>query len=73
MELDVREDNATRNDPFEKIMNAIHDLTLNGKLVLHTPFIPEPLLKVMKSKGFEYEIQEEKNNHYITTFILEEE
>ena len=69
--LDVREDIAAKNDPFNKIMQEIAKLNRNDVLVLHTPFIPKPLLTVMKSKGFTHETEEVTDSHYITTFTKE--
>ncbi|WP_218212211.1 DUF2249 domain-containing protein, partial [Pseudomonas sp. 2822-15] len=66
--LDVREDIASSNDPFQKIMQAVDSLGNDESLLLHTPFIPEPLLKVMNSKGFEHEVNELSKNHYTTLF-----
>ncbi|MBU9721818.1 MULTISPECIES: DUF2249 domain-containing protein [Bacillaceae] len=68
IELDVREDIASSNDPFSKIMKAVDELRDNEQILLHTPFIPEPLLKVMTSKGFEHEVQEQTKDHYTTLF-----
>lgn len=68
VELDVREDIASRNDPFQKIMAEVSKMQEKGKLVLHTPFIPKPLLKVMEGKGFSYNVEELTEQHFITTF-----
>lgn len=68
IELDVREDIAAKNDPFNKIMAEVAKLNDGGVLVLHTPFIPKPLLTVMKAKGFTHETEEISSTHFITTF-----
>lgn len=68
IELDVREDIAAKNDPFKKIMAEVAKLTNGGTLILHTPFVPKPLLTVMKAKGFASETEEISSSHYITTF-----
>ncbi|MDQ0255436.1 hypothetical protein J2S74_002818 [Evansella vedderi] len=68
IELDVREDIASKNDPFHKIMTEVGNLTDGGKLILHTPFIPKPLLKVMEGKGCNHNVKELSTEHYITTF-----
>ncbi|MGO4888453.1 DUF2249 domain-containing protein [Anaerobacillus sp. MEB173] len=72
VELDVREDLKNKVEPFQKIMGAVDSLNENDVFVLHTPFIPEPLLKVMKNKGYSNEVATEVENvHYITTFKRE--
>lgn len=68
VELDVREDLKNKVEPFQKIMGAVETLEDDDVFVLHTPFIPTPLLNVMKGKGYSNEVEEIEPEHYATTF-----
>ena len=68
VELDVREDLAQKKDPFQKIMGAVSDLKQGDVFILHASFKPEPLLNVLRGKGFEHEIEELDKKHYKVTF-----
>jgi hypothetical protein len=68
VELDVREDIKNKQEPFQKIMESITDLKEDDVFILHAPFKPAPLFAVMKSKGFEHEIEELDNEHFKVTF-----
>ncbi|MBT2639047.1 MULTISPECIES: DUF2249 domain-containing protein [unclassified Bacillus (in: firmicutes)] len=68
IELDVREDINNKLEPFQKIMEAIGDLELNDRLVLHAPFKPVPLYGVLKAKGFEHVVEKIEAKHYKITF-----
>mgnify|MGYP003766386049 CR=1 FL=1 len=73
IELDVREDIRAKKDPFNKIMDTIKNFTAGDQLVLHAPFKPEPLLRVLKGKGFEHSLEEVQADHWIVTFTKIEE
>ncbi|MFA9555850.1 DUF2249 domain-containing protein [Evansella sp. AB-rgal1] len=68
IELDVREDIATGNDPFQKIMSHVEELDNHKQLLLHTPFVPRPLFQVMSAKGFSYDTVKMSEEHFVTTF-----
>jgi hypothetical protein len=68
IELDVREDLKNKIEPFQKIMNAIKDLTAEDIFVLHAPFKPTPLFGVLKAKGFDHEEEEIEKKHWKITF-----
>lgn len=64
IELDVREDLLNNIEPFEKIMDAVEQLNDGEKFILHATFNPLPLHKVMKRRGFSYEAEEIKHEHW---------
>ncbi|MDG5789170.1 DUF2249 domain-containing protein [Evansella sp. AB-P1] len=71
IELDVRNDIAQKNDPFQKIMTEVKVMETGDELILHTPFVPKPLLKVMEGKGFSHEVDQKSTEHFITRFVKE--
>ncbi|MRH43367.1 DUF2249 domain-containing protein [Aquibacillus halophilus] len=68
VEIDVREDIKQKIEPFSKIMNAVKSLEANQQLVLHAPFNPFPLFKVMKKKGFTHHSEQIDKKHWKITF-----
>lgn len=70
IELDVREDLKNKIEPFQKIMEALRELTNeNDTFILHAPFKPVPLFAVLKAKGFTHEDEEIEKKHWKITFI----
>ncbi|GGC74481.1 hypothetical protein GCM10007216_01390 [Thalassobacillus devorans] len=69
VELDVREDLKLKNDPFHKIMNAVKGLKEGESLLLHAPFKPIPLLKVMAKKGYDHQLEQIDPKHWQVTFF----
>ncbi len=68
VELDVREMLQTKQDPFERIMATVQQLTENDVLELHATFRPEPLLKVLGRQGFRHAIVEKASDHVMVQF-----
>lgn len=68
IELDVREDIKEKRDPFQKIMGTIKDFATGDVLILHAPFKPDPLLGVLKGKGFEHSLEEISTDHWKIIF-----
>ncbi|MFC4386943.1 DUF2249 domain-containing protein [Gracilibacillus marinus] len=68
VELDVREDLALKKEPFDKIMKAVKELENGQAFVLHAPFNPIPLHKVLGRKGFTYEAEKKEKKHWIITY-----
>ncbi|UTR11149.1 DUF2249 domain-containing protein [Evansella sp. LMS18] len=66
--LDVREDIQQKKEPFQRIMKTVEQVEDGGQLILHTPFVPEPLYNIMKGKGFRYEVEQIDNEHFVTVF-----
>jgi uncharacterized protein (DUF2249 family) len=50
--LDVREDIEQGAEPFQRILAAVGELGPDEALVLHVPFEPLPLYKVLGARGF---------------------
>lgn len=55
LELDVRPVLRDGGEPFGAIMGAVASLAPGQRLRLFAPFKPEPLFKVMASKGFGFD------------------
>ncbi|QUG42894.1 DUF2249 domain-containing protein [Psychrobacillus sp. INOP01] len=69
VELDVREDLLLKKEPFDKIMGAVKQLKPGQIFVLHAPFNPIPLHKLLGSKGFIYEVIKLEKKHWQVTYI----
>ncbi|RZD16546.1 MAG: DUF2249 domain-containing protein [Candidatus Acididesulfobacter guangdongensis] len=54
VKLDVREDIAKGDDPFQKIMEAVNSLKDGEALEVINSFEPFPLYSVLRNKGFEH-------------------
>lgn len=52
--LDVREDIRKGQEPFSRIMSAVHGLGPGDQLLLLVPFEPVPLYQVLERKGFQH-------------------
>ena len=52
IELDVRNDIRTGNDPFLKIMDAVEAVLEGGALCIINTFEPTPLIAILKKRGF---------------------
>lgn len=72
IEIDVREDIKLKIEPFKKIMDAVKSLEGDQQLILHAPFNPFPLFKVMAKKGFDHESEQIENKHWKITFTRKE-
>jgi len=72
VELDVREDLLLKKEPFDKIMGAIKQLEPGQAFVLHAPFNPLPLHKLLSKKGFIYEVIKLEKKHWQVTYIQKE-
>lgn len=68
IELDVREDLKLKKEPFDKIMGTVKQIKDGQAFVLHAPFNPVPLHKVLGRKGFEYEAEKIERKHWQVTY-----
>lgn len=68
VELDVRPMLAAKIEPFSAIMKKVKALKPNDIFVLHAPFKPTPLFKVLGRKGFKHEAQRVGKRHWKVTF-----
>lgn len=64
IELDVREDLRLKKEPFDKIMGAVKQLKNGQDFILHAPFNPVPLHKVLGRKGFQYKAKKVERKHW---------
>jgi hypothetical protein len=69
IEMDVRHDIENKQEPFQKIMEAVKDLQKSDVFLLHAPFEPVPLYAVMKAKGFDYQAEQLEKKHWKISFI----
>ncbi|WP_187261884.1 DUF2249 domain-containing protein [Pontibacter beigongshangensis] len=73
VELDVREDIASGNDPFRKIMKAIEELDPKHTLLIINTFEPTPLLSILKKRGYNHFVQQKEEKLVYTYFWLQGE
>lgn len=72
IDLDVRPLLREKKEPFQVIMETMNGLNDQGDtLVLHATFRPDPLLGVMKKKGFSSSVEklEDEDDHWVVTFV----
>ncbi len=62
--LDVREAIQRKEAPFDKIMQALHDLKPGSKLRLITPFEPTPLFSFLKPPFFSIQSNTIADKHW---------
>lgn len=72
IEVDVREDLEQKIEPFDKIMGAIQSLKDDQYLVLHAPFNPIPLHKVLGRRGFSNNPEKIDRKHWRVEYKREE-
>lgn len=65
--LDVRPMLARGEEPFEAIMGTVAELG-DRSLLLIAPFEPTPLLGVLSSQGYAYEVEQVSETEYRTRF-----
>ena len=73
VEVDVREDLRLKKEPFDKIMGAVKSLKEGQTFILHAPFNPVPLHKVLKRKGFNYEAEKIERKHWKVIYKKDDE
>ncbi|HXV31663.1 MAG TPA: DUF2249 domain-containing protein [Sinorhizobium sp.] len=67
-ELDVRPILKNGGEPFQLIMEAVNGLKPGQALRLLAPFRPQPLFKVMESRGFAHEASEMEGGDWEVLF-----
>lgn len=68
IDLDVRDILQAKEDPFERIMATVAELDEQDVLQLHATFKPEPLLRVLGKKGFQFSVVEMEPEHFVVHF-----
>lgn len=64
-ELDVRDDIRQGNDPFTRITSAVAALPVGGRLRLVAPFKPEPMIRLLASRGYQCAAQESAGGDWV--------
>lgn len=63
--LDVRSLLLEGGEPFPYIMEALDQLSGGELLILHTPFEPLPLYRVLQKRGFTFLVEKENEEHFL--------
>lgn len=71
LELDVRPILRNGGEPFGAIMGAVNSLQPGQRLKLFATFRPDPLFRVMETKGFGYEATPLEDGEWQVIFIPE--
>ncbi|GBF11176.1 DUF2249 domain-containing protein [Tepidibacillus sp. HK-1] len=71
VELDVREMQKAKEEPFHVIMDAVDTLQQDDQFILHAVINPIPLLNVMKGRGFANTVEQLEEDHWKITFTKE--
>ena len=66
--LDVRDDIERGAEPFARIVAAAGELGPDETLVLHVPFEPVPLYRVLGAKGFTHRAERQEPGHWRVWF-----
>jgi hypothetical protein len=72
-ELDVTEDLKNKQDPFNKIMDVVMNITDNDYFVLTAPLKPLPLIGILKAKGYKHKMEQLEKKKYKVTFSKRED
>jgi uncharacterized protein (DUF2249 family) len=73
VDLDVREDLRLKKEPFDKIMATVKSLKEGQAFVLHAPFNPLPLHKVLGRRGFEHKAEKIEKKHWKVIYTKKED
>ena len=66
--LDIRSISPAKGEPFASIMAAVDALGPGESLLLTAPFKPEPLLRLLDSKGFDHEANSDDDGTWHVLF-----
>lgn len=70
--LDVRDMLRAKEEPFQRIMEAVNSVESEDVLELHATFQPDPLIRVLGKQGFAHAVVEEGPEHFVVQFYKEE-
>lgn len=71
--LDIRTIAPARGEPFATIMAAVEVLQPQQSLLLLAPFKPEPLLRLLDSKGFDHRVSSDQDGTWQVLFTRRSE
>ena len=72
VELDVRPILASGVDPFDAIMAKLKEIDKTKTLLIINTFEPIPILNILKTKGYRYEVERPENGVVYTYLIADE-
>ncbi|WP_339061915.1 DUF2249 domain-containing protein [Tepidibacillus marianensis] len=73
VELDVREMQKAKDEPFHIIMDTVETLQEGEQLVLHAIIHPVPLINVMNGRGLASDVKQIAEDHWQITFLRSEQ
>jgi len=71
VELDVREMQKAKDEPFHVIMDTVETLKEGEQLILYAIINPVPLINVMKGRGLASDVKQIAEDHWQITFFKE--
>lgn len=66
--LDVRPMLAEGNEPFQIIRERVDALTAGHGLTVLAPFLPAPLIEMLRSEGFESDMEHRPDGAWAVNF-----
>lgn len=69
--LDVRPLLAEGNEPFTVIRERVDALTSGQGVIIIAPFLPAPLIELLKSEGFESSMERRNDGAWAVSFWKE--
>jgi uncharacterized protein (DUF2249 family) len=70
--LDVRPILARGDDPFSKIRATVDALRPGQGLSVVAPFLPSPLIELLRSEGFQSRVERQPGSGWVTHFWRDE-
>ncbi|RCX17303.1 uncharacterized protein DUF2249 [Fontibacillus phaseoli] len=69
VELDVRPQLRSGEEPFTMIMDTFNALKPDETFVLHATIKPVPLIPKLEARGYESTCEQVSGDHWIVTFV----
>lgn len=66
--LDVRPSIAKGEEPFELIRSQVDALAFGDTLTVIAPFLPAPLIELLKAEGFEATMEHREDGAWLVGF-----
>ena len=66
--LDVRPILASGADPFSTIRGRVDALESGGELTIIAPFLPAPLIELLKGEGFTVRVEHQNDGGWMVNF-----
>ena len=55
-------------EPFQEIRRSVAHLGVNEGLTVIAPFLPSPLIELLRSEGFELKLERGQNGDWMVSF-----